>query len=92
MTAKRKRLVRLPHVQITPEVAFAFEQIKKLETRCTCGSNRDECRACEAWWAHQTVIHRALKLPPYFWPCLPTASPAALALYAELEKALGAFR
>ena len=93
MTAKRKRLVRLPHVQITPEVAFAFEQIRKLETQCACESSSVECRACEAWWAQQTVIHRALKLPPFFWPCLPeprcgAASPAALVLYAELEKAL----
>jgi hypothetical protein len=39
------------------------------------------------------VIHRALKLPPVFWPCLPdpasdNASPAAMALYEELEAVL----
>jgi hypothetical protein len=36
-------------------------------------------------------IHRALKLPPMFWPCLPdphcdAVSPATEALYAELEQ------
>jgi hypothetical protein len=98
MTATRKRILRMPRVQMTPEVVAAFEQIKKLERQCTCGGELDECPACQAWWTQQTVIHRALKLPPVFWPCLPelgptsVASPASLALYDELEKALGEFR
>ena len=98
MTAKRKRILRMPHVQLTPEVVAAFEKIKKLERQCSCGGELDECPACKAWWTQQTVIHRALKLRPVFWPCLPepgpisVASPVALALYAELEKALGEFR
>ena len=94
MTAKRRKLQRLPHLQITPEVAWAFQQIKKLETQCTCVSAQDECKACAAWWTQQTVIHRALKLPPVFWPCLPEPNPkldsntGARALYAELDAAL----
>jgi hypothetical protein len=59
-----------------------------------------ECQACEKWWEQQTIIHRALNLPPYFWPCLKEPahrmaryrhannSPAAIALYEELEAAL----
>jgi hypothetical protein len=35
MTAKRRKLQRLPHVQIAAEVAFAFEQIKKIERQCS---------------------------------------------------------
>jgi hypothetical protein len=43
--------------------------------------------------AQQTLIHRALKLPPMFWPSIrsPTdkaVSPAARALYQELDAAL----
>jgi hypothetical protein len=93
MTAKRRKLQRLPHVQITPEVAFAFAQIQKLEKQCTCASPQDECRACKEWWHQQTVIHHALKLPPMLWPCLPDpsgpVSPSARALYEELDHALG---
>jgi hypothetical protein len=48
--------------------------------------SRAQCRA------QQTVTHRALKLPPRFWPCLPQpgrdSSPGARALYAELDRAL----
>jgi hypothetical protein len=65
---------------------------RKLATQCTCASNNDERKACAAWWTQQTVIHRALKLPPTFWPCLPDpngpVSTGVRALYAELEKAL----
>jgi hypothetical protein len=88
----RRKLQRLPHVQITPEIAWAFQQLKKLETQCSCSNNRDECKACSAWWTQQTVIHHALKLPPHFWPCLPDpfgpVSPGARALYEQLDAAL----
>jgi hypothetical protein len=43
MTAKRRKLQRLPHVRITAEVAFTFEQIKKIERQCSCKSAQDEC-------------------------------------------------
>ena len=94
MTAKRKRLPRLPKTQITPEVLWAFQQIKKLETQCTCADSKDECAACKAWWGQHVIIHRALHLPPYFWPCLPppgdkVVSAGARSLYAELDAAAG---
>ena len=93
MTAKRRKLQRLPHVQITPEVAWSFAQIKKLEQQCTCASPQDECRACSEWWAQMATIRNVLRLPPHAWPCLPEpgrdSSPAARALYAELDRALG---
>jgi hypothetical protein len=103
MTAKRRKLQRLPHVHITPEVAWAFQQIRKLETQCSCQPvdpkcywRTTECPACEEWWEQQTTIHRALRLPPHFWPALPEPNPklesssGARALYEELEHALGA--
>jgi hypothetical protein len=89
MTAKRRKLQRLPHVHITPEVASAFAQIQKLETQCGCAGPQDECKACKAWWTQQTIIHHALKMPPTFWPCLPEpsgpVSPGARALYEQLD-------
>ena len=92
MTAKRRKLQRLPHVQITAEVAFAFEQIKKIERQCSCKSAQDECPACAEWWHLQTTIHRALRLQPHIWPALPSpngpSSPGARALYAQLDAAL----
>jgi hypothetical protein len=105
MTAKRRKLHRQAHPQITPEVLWAFQQIQKLETQCTCRevtksplwqecsqSYKEECPACKAWWHQQTIIHRALKLPPHFWPALPDpasdgASAEAIALYEQLEEA-----
>lgn len=94
MTAKRRKISRLPHTHITPEVAFAFAQIKKLEKQCSCASPQDECPACRAWWAQQNVIHRELRMPPHVYPCLPDpngpVSPGARKLYEELENALGA--
>jgi hypothetical protein len=93
MSLKRRKLQRLPHTHITPEVAFAFAQIKKLQHQCTCIGD-GECKACTAWWNQQTLIHRALNLPPTFWPCLPDpngpVSESAKALYEELENVLGA--
>jgi hypothetical protein len=106
MTAKRRKLQRQAHPQITPEVLWAFQQIRKLETQCTCRavkripvlqecspSYKEECPACKAWWHQQTIIHRALKLPPVRWPCLPDpasdgASEDAIALYEQLEAAV----
>jgi hypothetical protein len=80
------------HVHITPEVAWAFQQIKKLEQQCTCASPQDECRACSSWWAQMATIRNALKLSPVFWPVLPEpgrdSSPGARALYEELDRAL----
>ena len=101
MTAKRRKLQRLPHVHITSEVAWAFQQIKKLETQCTYQPvdpkvywKQAECPACAEWWVQQTIIHRALKLPPHVWPALPDppgpVSSGARAPYEQLEKALTA--
>jgi hypothetical protein len=95
MPVKRRKLQRLPHSQLTPQIVFAFEQCKKLATQCTCASNlADECKACTEWWEQQTIIHHALKLLPSFWPCLPDpsldyVSPGARALYEELDAAIG---
>ena len=90
--AKRRKLQRLPHTHITPEVAFAFAQIQKLETQCSCAGPQEECPACRAWWAQHNVIHRALRMPPHIYPCLPDpngpASAAAKALYEELQNVL----
>ena len=65
---------------------------KKLASQCSCDSQQDECKACKAWWKQQTIVHHALRLPPYFWPCLPDpngpVSRGAMALYEELDKAL----
>ena len=44
---------------------------KSLEKQGTCTNAQDDCKACAAWWVQQTLIHRALKLPPHFWPALP---------------------
>jgi hypothetical protein len=101
MTAKRRKLQRLPHVQITPEVAWAFEQCKKLATQCTCQPAADpkfywrttECGACVSWWDCQTVIHHSLRLPPHCWPALPEpggreSSDAQRKLYEQLDAAL----
>jgi hypothetical protein len=87
-------LHREPSIKITPEVLWAFQQIKKLETQCTCDGKGDGCAACAAWWGQHVVIHRALHLPPYFWPCLPppgdkVVSAGARALYEELNAAAG---
>jgi hypothetical protein len=91
--AKRRKLARQPHVQLTPEIAFAFEQIKKLEKQCGCADAKEECSACRLWWQQMAVVRNALKLSPVFWPCLPPprgeCSEAARALYAELDNALG---
>jgi hypothetical protein len=51
MPARRRKLTRLPHAQLTPEIAFAFAQIQKLEQQCSCASPRDECRACSSWFS-----------------------------------------
>jgi hypothetical protein len=100
MSAKRRKIQRLPHSRLTPEVAFAFLQCKKLATQCSCQPASDpkfywkttECSACTAWWAQQTIVHHALRLPPHVWPCLPDpkgpVSPGAIALYEELDAAL----
>jgi hypothetical protein len=106
MTAKRRRIVRLPRLKISAEVLEAFREIKKLEKQCSCQPlasgvdhwKQGECPACQQWWTLQTIIHRALGLPPNFWPCLREpprrdggqvySSPAAIALYEELEAAL----
>ena len=108
MTAKRRRIARLRRLTISAEVLEAFREIKKLEKQCNCQPltsgvdywKQEECTACQQWWTHQTTIHRALGLPPHFWPCLgeplqrygrPVSySPAAIALYEELEAALAA--
>lgn len=93
MSTKRRKLQRLPHVQISPEVAWAFQQIKKLEKQCVCASANDECEACRLWWKTMATIRNALHLPPVFWPVLPPpkgeCSPGARALYEELDHALG---
>jgi hypothetical protein len=64
MIAKRRKLQRLLHVQITAEVAFAFEQIKKIERQCSCKSAQDECPACAEWCLDsRTKCNRALREP-----------------------------
>lgn len=92
MTAKRRKLTRTPHVRVTPEVAWAFAQIKKLEQQCSCASPQDECPACAAWFSQMATIRKALRLQPHFWPVLPQpgrdSSDAAKALYEELDNAL----
>ena len=94
MTARRRKLTRMPHVRISPEVAFAFDQIKVLEQQCSCADPYDECRACSEWWHQQAVIRAALKLQPHIWPVLPEPGPGrdsgpfASALYEELDAAL----
>jgi hypothetical protein len=92
MPAKRRKLTRLPHLSLTSEIAFAFAQIKVLETQCTCASAQDECKACSEWFHAMATIRNALKLSPVFWPCLPQAgresSRGARKLYEQLDAAL----
>jgi hypothetical protein len=94
MPARRRKIQRLPHASLTPEIAFAFAQIKKLETQCSCASPQDECRACSAWFSQMATIRNSLKMPPHFWPILPQPGPgrdssrAARALYQQLDAAL----
>jgi hypothetical protein len=94
MPARRRKLQRLPRAQLTPEIAFAFEQIKVLEKQCSCADVHDECRACSEWFHAMTTIPNALKTPPNFWPVLPQPGPgrassrAARALYQQLDAAL----
>jgi hypothetical protein len=92
MPTRRRKLQRLPTAQLTPEVAWSFEQCRKLQRQCTCKNPQDECKACKAWWQQQTIIHHALRLPPFAWPCLPDpngpVSKGARQLFEELEHAL----
>ncbi len=102
MTAKRRPIRRLPRIEITPEVLQAFRQLRTLQTQCSCPlpdqhgrRYYDKCLACKAWWEQHTIIHRALQLPLYAWPCLkaPTdvhVSPSAVALAEVLQEALDA--
>lgn len=101
MTAKRRKLTRLPRTLITPEVSFAFELCKKLSTQCRCKPadpkvywKTQECRSCSDWWDAQTTIHHELRLAPNFWPCLPDpngpVSPGAIKLFEQLSAALSA--
>ena len=51
------------------------------------GPSADErMPACLAWWDQQTLIHRALKMPPTFWPCLPGAAALTCADDRDLPK------
>jgi hypothetical protein len=91
MTTTRRKLNRLPHAQITPEILWAFQQIKVLEKQCVC-SPQEECSACSAWFGQMALIRNALKLSPVFWPALPEpgreSSPAQRKLYDQLDAAL----
>ena len=98
MPARRRKIERSPLVQVTPQVLEAFRECRRLERSCTCDGKRDglfrECKACTAWWEKQTLIHRALRMPSFAWPCISGApsngpfSRSAMALRDELEKAL----
>ena len=101
MTARRRRLQRLPCAQLTPEIAFAFEQIKKLQTQCSCQPAADpkfywrtiECGACVSWFHPMATIRNALRTPPNCWPILPPpggreSSAAQWKLYEQLDAAL----
>ena len=93
MGTHRRKLARLPHVQVTPEVAFSFLQCKKLATQCTCVTAMDHCKACRAWFHAMAQIRNALKLSPVMWPCIPEPGPrepsdGARALYEELSNAI----
>jgi hypothetical protein len=94
MPARRRKITRQPHVRVSPEVAFAFAQVQKLERQCSCADPHDECKACREWWHQQSIIRAALKIKPHIWPVLPQPGPGrdsgtfATALYEELSNAL----
>jgi hypothetical protein len=99
MTTRRTRITREPLRALTPEIVWAFQQLKKLSTQCTCSTNwkgeywkKPECKACDEWWEQHKIIHHGLRLPPHFWPCLPigeATSRKQQTLYTELENAAG---
>jgi hypothetical protein len=78
MSTKRRPISRKRTPPTFPPVVLAaFRRMQSV--RCTCPpidwvtpgayfKRPPRCAGCDAWWADHSVLHRALKLPPWQWP------------------------
>ncbi len=76
MPTNRNPINRATKSRISPTAVLAFQEMLKLEARCTCTpinwsrywEGRDPCTACKRWREHHSVLWHELKLPPWEWP------------------------
>jgi hypothetical protein len=78
MPTKRLPTPRTVTLQITAKAVLLFEQMRKLETKCTCAPRdwdgkyweHQQCAACEQWWQLQGGLHDELRCKLWHWPCI----------------------
>jgi hypothetical protein len=80
MSTKRVPVSRPAVQMITARAVELFRELeranraRKRAIDCTIsefGRCTTDCRACRRWADAHDDLHSELKLPPWFWPCLP---------------------
>ena len=74
MTTRRHPIRPTSKLRIMPEAIAAFRQMESARVRCTCPPvdtrRAGRCKACDEWWTAHAVLHDALGLPPWLFPCI----------------------
>jgi hypothetical protein len=76
MVTKRVPLKRDLRRRITPEVVAAFKRMQAADAACDCAEKHERredwwpCEHRDEWWEAHRIIHRALGMKPWNWPCV----------------------
>jgi hypothetical protein len=68
MPTKRTPINRPLRTKVTPEALAAFRTMQRLERRCTCKDDNNDCPACVQWGEQHSILHSELQLKPWQWP------------------------
>ena len=79
MGTKRTPIGRPPRSSITPRAIALFEEMRRLEDRCSCEPiiwrddgkrNYPTCPSCERWWALNSELCDEMRLQPWEFPAV----------------------